>query len=110
MGNNITTKRPTTECNQQTFGFQALGSRRVEADFTGGHLSSDGGSLLLRETDRRMRLCDKLAHCFSDARNSIFVEHNLSTMVRQRVLGLALGYEDLNDHDQLRTDPLLAAT
>jgi hypothetical protein len=98
-----------TECNQQTFGFQALGSRRVEADFSGGHLSSDGGVLLLREMDRHLGLCDKLARCFSDTRNPSFVEHALPVMVRQRVLGLALGYEDLNDHDQLRTDPLLAA-
>jgi hypothetical protein len=98
-----------TECCQQTFGFQALGSRRVEADFTGGHLSSDGGVLLLREMDRRMRLCDKLACCFADHRHPEFVEHALAVMVRQRVLGLALGYEDLNDHDRLRTDPLLAA-
>lgn len=98
-----------TECKQQTFGFQALGSRRVEADFTGGHLSSDGGVLLLREMDRHIGLCDKLARCFADARNPSFVEHALPVMIRQRLLGLALGYEDLNDHDQLRTDPLLAA-
>lgn len=98
-----------TQCKQQTFGFQALGSRRVEADFTGGHLSSDGGVLLLREMDRHMGLCDKLARCFTDARHPAFVEHSLPVMIRQRVLGLALGYEDLNDHDQLRTDPLLAA-
>jgi hypothetical protein len=98
-----------TQCNQQTFGFQALGSRRVEADFTGGHLSSDGGSLLLREMDRKLDLCDKLAACFSDTRNASFVEHDLTVMIRQRVLGLALGYEDLNDHETLRTDPLLAA-
>lgn len=97
-----------TDCIQQTFGFQALGSRRVEADFSGGHLSSDGGVLLLRETDRHLGLCDKLARCFSDNRNQHFVEHSLPVMIRQRVLGLALGYEDLNDHEQLRTDPLLA--
>jgi hypothetical protein len=98
-----------TDCIQQTFGFQALGSRRVEADFSGGHLSSDGGVLLLRETDRHLGLCDKLARCFSDTRDERFVEHSLSVMIRQRVFGLALGYEDLNDHEQLRTDPLLAA-
>jgi hypothetical protein len=81
----------------------------VEADFTGGHLSSDGGVLLLREVDRGMGLCDKLARCFTDHRNPNFIEHQLGVMVRQRVFGLALGYEDLNDHDRLRTDPLLAA-
>jgi hypothetical protein len=98
-----------TECYQQIFGFQALGSRRVEADFSGGHLSSGGGVLLLRETDRHLGLCDKLARCFSNTRDERFVEHSLSVMIRQRVLGLALGYEDLNNHEQLRTDPLLAA-
>lgn len=98
-----------TECSQQTFGFQALGSRRVEADFSGGHLSSDGGVLLLRETDRHLGLCDKLARCFSDTRDTRFVEHSLPVMIRQRLLGLALGYEDLNDHEQLRTVPWLAA-
>jgi hypothetical protein len=98
-----------TECRQQAFGFQALGSRRREADFTGGHLSSDGGALLLRGMDRRDALCEKLARCFSDARNLDHVEHSLPVMLRQRALGLALGYEDLNDHDRLRTDPLLSA-
>lgn len=96
-----------TECRQQAFGFQALGSRRREADFTGGHLSSDGGALLLRGMDRRDALCEKLARCFSDARNLDHVEHSLPVMLRQRALGLALGYEDLND--RLRADPLLSA-
>lgn len=99
-----------TDCIQQTFAFQALGSRGVEADFTGGHLSSDGGALLLREMDRRLGLCGRLARCFADLRDKRYVEHPLEVMVRQRVLGLALGYEDLNDHERLRTDPLLAAT
>ena len=98
-----------TECYQQVFGFQALGSRRVEADFSGGHLSSDGGVLLLREMDRRLGLSAKLAGCFRDRRDERYVEHDLSVMIRQRLLGLALGYEDLNDHDELRRDPLLAA-
>jgi hypothetical protein len=97
-----------TECCQQTFGFQAIGSRRVEADFTGGLLSTDGGALLLGAMDQRLSLCDKLAGCFSDRRHGDFIEHGLETLVRQRVLGLALGYEDLNDHDDLRRDPLLA--
>lgn len=97
-----------TECCQKSFGFQAIGSRRVEADFSGGHLSTDGGALLLGTLDRRLSLCDKLAGCFIDHRNQDFVEHSLDTLVRQRVLGLALGYEDLNDHEDLRRDPLLA--
>lgn len=99
----------TTECKQQSFEFQGLGSRRVEVDFSGGHLSSDGGSLLLREMDRRQRLCEQLAGCFSDYRQERFVEHELPVMLRQRILGLALGYEDINDHERLRLDPLLAA-
>jgi hypothetical protein len=99
----------TTECYQQTFQFQGLGRRRVEADFSGGHLSSDGGCLLLREMDRAERLCEQLAACFTDRRNRRFVEHDLTVMLRQRILGIALGYEDINDHDSLRLDPLLAA-
>lgn len=99
----------TTDCYQQTFDFQALGSRRVEVDFSGGYLSSDGGSLLLREVDRVTGLCAKLARCFSDFRNQRFVEHTLPVMLRQRILGIALGYEDINDHDKLRLDALLAA-
>jgi hypothetical protein len=81
----------TTECYQQSFEFQGLGSRRVQADFSGGHLSSDGGALLLREADRVSGLCAKLAKCFSDFRNTRFVEHQLSVMLRQRILGIALG-------------------
>lgn len=98
-----------TECKQQTFAFQVLGGRRVEADFSGGHLSSEGGALLLREVDRTHRFCEELAGCFSDLRNQDFVEHALPVMLRQRILGIALGYEDINDHDRLRHDPLLAA-
>ena len=103
------TTQDTTGCNQPTFGFQALGSRRVEVDFSGGHLSSDGGALLLREADRSMQLCSQLADCFSDFRDQDFVEHDLDVLLRQRILGLALGYEDINDHERLRLDPLMAA-
>lgn len=99
----------TTECYQQSFDFQELGGRRVVADFSGGHLCSDGGCLLLREVDRISGFCAKLAKCFSDYRDTRFVEHQLPVMLRQRVLGIALGYEDINDHDRLRLDPLLAA-
>jgi Transposase DDE domain group 1 len=103
------TTQDSTDCNQPTFGFQALGSRRVEVDFSGGHLSSDGGALLLREADRSMRLCSQLADCFTDFRDQDFVEHDLDVLLRQRILGLALGYEDINDHERLRLDPLMAA-
>ena len=101
------TTQAATDCKQHTFGFQELGSRRVEVDFSGGHLSSDGGALLLREMDASMRLCEQLAGCFSDFRDADFVEHELPVMLRQRILGLALGYEDINDHERLRVDPLL---
>jgi hypothetical protein len=103
------TTQATTECKQHQFEFQGLGSRSVQADFSGGYLSSDGGSLLLREVDHQQRLCEELAACFSDHRDPRFVEHELEVMLRQRILGLALGYEDLNDHERLRHDPLLAA-
>jgi hypothetical protein len=98
-----------TECTQAKLEFQALGGRRVEADFSGGYLSSEGGSLLLRQIDQKLGLCEKLAGCFTDRRDQRFVEHDLAGMLRQRIFGLALGYEDLNDHDCLRRDPLLAA-
>ncbi|MGA3129910.1 MAG: transposase, partial [Terracidiphilus sp.] len=97
-----------TECNQETFGFTAHFSRRVEAGFTAGQVCTDGGALLLREVDRRINLLGRLANCFSDGRRPLLVKHQLTEMLSQRIYGLALGYEDLNDHEQLRSDPLLA--
>jgi hypothetical protein len=97
-----------TECSQETFAFTVPFSRRVEAGFTAGQVSSDGGSLLLREADRRISLLGRLAACFTDGRLALLVKHPLSEMLAQRIYGLALGYEDLNDHKQLRSDPLLA--
>ncbi len=96
-----------TECIQETFSFAAHFSRRVEAGFTAGQVSTDGGALLLREVDRRINLLGRLAGCFLDGRSPFLVTHQLSEMLSQRIYGLALGYEDLNDHEQLRTDPLL---
>jgi hypothetical protein len=96
-----------TECNQSTFEFAAHFSRQVVARFDGGTITTDGGGLLLRETDRRLNLLPRLAECFLDGRNPLFVEHSVRELVSQRVYGLALGYEDLNDHEQLRNDPLL---
>jgi hypothetical protein len=95
-----------TECSQSEFDFAGHFSRRVEAGFDGGRMTSDGGSLLLRETDRRLNLLPRLAECFLDGRNQTLVKHSIGEMVAQRVYGLALGYEDLNDHEQLRRDPL----
>lgn len=89
--------------------FQDLGSRRVEADFSGGHLSSDGGALLLRQIDLGLGVTRALAACFSDGRDPLLTEHSLDELLAQRLHAMALGYEDLNDHAWLRRDPLLAA-
>jgi hypothetical protein len=95
-----------TECNQFNFEFEASGRRDVVARFDGGTISSDGGAFLLRQTDKRLNLLPRLAACFLDGRNQDQVEHSVLEMLSQRVYGLALGYEDLNDHEQLRKDPV----
>lgn len=99
----------TTDCNPQQLEFQGVGRRMLVASFDGGTLTSDGGVLLLGEVDRRRGLLDRFAACFTDHRNPAYVEHSLAELLRQRVFALALAYEDLNDHDELRRDPLLAA-
>ena len=96
-----------TECNQETFAFTAHFSRRVEAGFTAGQVSSDGGALLLREVDLKINLLGRLAGSFVDGRSPLLVKHQLAQMLAQRIFSLALGYEDLCDHEQLRSDPLL---
>ena len=95
-----------TECNQSSFGFEACGKREIVARFDGGTISSDGGAFLLRQTDQRLNLLPRLAECFLDGRNQKQVEHSILEMLSQRIYGLALGYEDINDHEQLRTDPV----
>ena len=95
-----------TECTQSSFGFEASGRREIVARFDGGTISTDGGALLLRQTDKRVNLIPRLAHCFLDGRNQALVDHSILEMLSQRIYGLALGYEDLNDHEQLRTDPV----
>jgi hypothetical protein len=95
-----------TQCTQSHFEFKGHFSQQVVARFDGGTISSDGGSLLLRETDRRLNLLPRFAACFLDGRAQGRVEHSVLEMVSQRVYGLALGYEDVNDHEQLRKDPL----
>ena len=97
-----------TECNAQQLEFHGLGRRAVVGQFDGGKISSDSGGLLLREVEGRTHIVKRLAECFVDHRNPDLIEHSLETLVKQRVMGLALGYEDLNDHDALRHDPLLA--
>ena len=97
-----------TECILDLFGFAPVEGRRVEASFDGGTITSDAGGLLVGSTDRAIRLSDRLAQCFEDHRDADLIEHQVRTLVGQRVIGLALGYEDLNDHDHLRHDPLMA--
>lgn len=97
-----------TECTQSSFAFHGLYRREVIAEFDGGDLTTDAGGLLLRETDRRLNLTARLAACFTDHRRADRIEHPVQPLVAQRIYGLALGYEDLNDHDQLRADPLMA--
>jgi len=102
------TASSVTDCNEPPLLFQDLGRRKVVADFSGGTLSSDGGVLLLRQVDRNLGLTCELAQCFYDHRDQRFVDHALHELLAQRLNGQALGYEDINDHDQLRRDPLLA--
>ena len=97
-----------TDCKQNVFEFQGLGQRKVTVDFSGGYLSSDGGGLFLREVEQRRGLIRRLADCFVDQRDARYVEHSVEELLRQRVFALSLGYEDLNDHDRLRLDPLHA--
>lgn len=97
-----------TECIPPSFAFQQLGTREVLAAFDGGRITSDAGALLLREVDAKFGFLDQLAACFTDHRDAELLEHPLVDLLKQRIFGLCLGYEDLNDHDQLRLDPLLA--
>jgi len=97
-----------TECSAELFEFAPVESRVVVAGFDGGAISSDAGALLLGATDRAIKLVDRFAGCFSDHRSAELVEHLVPTLVGQRVFGLALGYEDVNDHDELRHDPVMA--
>ena len=97
-----------TECSATLFEFPPLDGRQVVASFDGGAITTDAGALLLGQTDRAIRLTERFAACFADTRTAELVEHQVETMVMQRVVGVALGYEDLNDHDELRRDPVLA--
>jgi hypothetical protein len=97
-----------TECNTDRLAFQPLGRREVVGAFDGGTISSDAGGLLLREVEERTGILRQFAACFVDHRDPELVEHTVAELISQRIYGLALGYEDLNDHDRLRQDPLLA--
>jgi len=98
-----------TDCTSSALCFQGPGRREIRADFDGGDITSDAGVLLLQEVESRTQILAQFAHCFEDHRDPERVEHTVEDMLKQRVLGIALGYEDLNDHDELRADPLLAA-
>src|SRR5256886_14930967 len=97
-----------TECTPTLFEFEAVERRAVVAGFDCGDITSNAGALLLGQVDRGLGLMRRFAACFTDRRNPCFVEHQVETLVGQRIFGLALGYEDLNDHDDLRRDPMLA--
>ena len=97
-----------TQCSAGLFGFAPVEGRRVEAGFDGGTITSDAGALLLGAADRAIRLVERFAACFTDARRPDLIEHGVGTLTGQRVFGIALGYEDLNDHDELRRDPVMA--
>jgi len=97
-----------TECSAEQFDFGLVERREVVGSFDGGAITSDAGALLLGRTDRAIGLVDRLAACFTDYRKVELIEHRVATLVGQRVFGIALGYEDLNDHDELRRDPVMA--
>ena len=98
----------TTECLPQQIEFQSLGRRKIMGDFTVGYVSSDAGALTLREVDKCLGLIKEFSSCFTDFRHPDYIEHPLKDLLAQRIYGLCLGYDDLNDHDVLRTDPLFA--
>jgi hypothetical protein len=95
-----------TDCNTSRLLFSSLQRKKIQADFNGGSLTSDAGALLLRELDRRVGLIDAINSCIPDPRNPFYTIHTQRTMLAQRIFGIALGYEDLNDHQSLRDDPL----
>jgi hypothetical protein len=97
-----------TECSAKLFEFEAVERRAVVAGFDGGDITSNGGALLLGQVDRGLGLVRRFAQCFSDRRDPRYVEHQVETLLGQRIFGLVLGYEDLNDHDELRKDPTFA--
>src|SRR5690349_7679393 len=98
-----------TECNSSLLAFAPVEGRAVVAAFDGGAITSDAGALLLGATDRAIGLVGRFAACFADQRAPEWLEHSVETLLMQRVFGIALGYEDLIDHDELRHDPVLAA-
>src|SRR5712675_3250820 len=97
-----------TECSAELFDFGTVEGRAVEAAFDAGAITSDAGALLLGATDRAIGMMERFAGCFHDERRQDLIEHEVVTLLGQRVFGIALGYEDINDHDELRHDPTMA--
>jgi len=97
-----------TECSAKTYKFQSLNRKEIVGAFNGGMISSDTGGIQLRDFENRHLILKRFAECFTDYRDEELIEHTVLELVSQRVYGLALGYEDLNDHDDLRHDPLMA--
>jgi len=98
-----------TECNSRRIEFSSLKRKKVQADFDGGQITSDAGAVLLREVDRRIGMIDAINRCIPDPRNQEMILHDQRTLLAQRIFGIALGYEDLNDHQTLRDDPMFQA-
>jgi hypothetical protein len=99
-----------TECKREGYRFQEVGKREVVGEFDGGHISSDAGVVLLGEVEKQRGILKRLSECFIDHRDQRYCEHSVEELLKQRIYGIALGYEDLIDHDELRVDPLLAIT
>ena len=96
-----------TERNPDTISFSSLGRKRILADFNGGKITSDTGTLLLRQVDKRIGLIAAVSSCIPDPRNPSFTKHDQRAMLAQRIYAIAMGYEDLNDHQSLRNDPVM---
>ena len=94
-----------TQCNEAKLIFHDLDSRAVVGRFDGGEITSDAGAVLLREVEKRTQVLGRMSECFEDHRDPERIEHTVESLVKQRVMGLCLGYEDLNDHDELCRDP-----
>jgi len=99
-----------TECRNEGYRFQAVGKREVVGQFNAGHVSSDAGAVLLAEVEKKREIIKRLGECFIDYRDQRYCEHSVEELLKQRIYGIALGYEDLIDHDDLRVEPLLAVT
>ncbi len=97
-----------TQCLPKPLNFGSLKGRKVIADFSGGRITSDAGIVLMAELDKKLKITSRFAECFQDYRAASYVDYSVHQLLAQRVYGIVLGYEDVNDHDKLRYDPALA--